>query len=83
MSYSPRGPMNPTEYRMALDRLGLSQSQAAELLGVDPRTSRRYALGERSIPPPTAVLLRLCVSRPELTQVVATLSREEADAPPC
>jgi DNA-binding transcriptional regulator YiaG len=34
------------EYRALIDQLGLSQITAAKLLGVDPRTSRRWALGE-------------------------------------
>ena len=53
--------MTPTQFRAALDRLSLSQGQAAKLLGADPRTTRRWALGERSIPPTVAILLRLLV----------------------
>lgn len=49
--------MNQTEYRAALKRLGLSHNRAAPLLGVDVRTSKRWALGERAIPPPVARLL--------------------------
>jgi DNA-binding transcriptional regulator YiaG len=33
------------EYRALIDQLGLSQITAAKLLGVDPRTSRRWASG--------------------------------------
>lgn len=49
--------MTPYEYRAALQRLGLSHNRAAPLLGVDLRTSKRWALGERAIPPPLARLL--------------------------
>ncbi|MBZ9922164.1 hypothetical protein LB579_31255 [Mesorhizobium sp. BR1-1-7] len=49
--------MTPDEYRKALERLGLTQYQAAALFGVDGRTSQRWALGERAIPPPLARLL--------------------------
>ncbi len=51
--------MTPTQFRAALDRLGLSQARAAALVGADPRTARRWALGERSPPECVAILLRL------------------------
>lgn len=54
--------MTPAQFRFALSRLGLTQVGAARLLGIDPRTARRYALGEREIPSPTAKLLRLAVA---------------------
>jgi DNA-binding transcriptional regulator YiaG len=41
------------EYRGLIARLGLSQIDAAHLLGVNERTSRRWALGEVN-PHPTA-----------------------------
>jgi DNA-binding transcriptional regulator YiaG len=41
------------EYRGLIARLGLTQIAAAQLLGVNERTSRRWALGEVS-PHPTA-----------------------------
>lgn len=50
--------MTPEEYRLTIEHLGLSQIGAARLLGIDDRTSRRYALGERDIPPPVARFLR-------------------------
>jgi len=46
------GTMTPDQYRAAIGRLGLSQVGAAKLLGVDPRTSRRWACGEREVPAP-------------------------------
>lgn len=54
--------MTPNQFRVALDRLSLSQGQAAKLLDADPRTTRRWALGERSVPPTVAILLRLMVA---------------------
>lgn len=51
--------MTANQFRTALDRLGLSQLGAARLFGADGRTARRWALGERSIPPTVAILLRL------------------------
>lgn len=42
--------MTADAYRDALDRLGLSQVGAAKFFGVNPRTSRRWALGEQEVP---------------------------------
>ncbi len=50
--------MTHDEYRTLLAALGLSQVGAAQLLGVDARTSRRWALGERDIPAPAERFLR-------------------------
>ena len=52
--------MTPDEYRQAIDRLGLIA--AARLLGVDARTSRRWASGERDIPPPAVRFLRYLIA---------------------
>lgn len=51
--------MTPNAYREALDSLGLSQVGAATLFGVNPRTSRRWALGEQDIPKAVEIALRL------------------------
>jgi DNA-binding transcriptional regulator YiaG len=53
--------MTPNEYREAIEGLGLSQIAAARLLGVDARTSRRWASGERDIPPPAVRFLRYLI----------------------
>jgi DNA-binding XRE family transcriptional regulator len=53
--------MTENQYRNAIDMLGLSQERAAQFLGISPRTSRSYALGERRIPEPVAKLLRLMI----------------------
>lgn len=47
-----KGPKRPTTARIRelLKRAGLSQLAAARELGVDPRTMRRYVLGEVTIP---------------------------------
>jgi hypothetical protein len=52
-------PMTPKQYRAAIEQLGLSQIRAAKLLMVDPRTSRKWALGETPVPELVALLLRL------------------------
>ena len=54
--------MTANQFRAALDRLGLSQLGAARLFGTGERTPRRWALGERSVPPAIAILLRLLIA---------------------
>jgi hypothetical protein len=49
--------MEADEFQVVLSRLGLTAQTAAEFLGVDARTLRRYAVGR--IPKPVARLLRL------------------------
>lgn len=51
--------MTTDQYRDAISRLGLSQVGAAHFLGVDPRTSRRWALGELPIPRAVELLFAL------------------------
>jgi len=54
--------MTPDEYRETIEALGMTQGAAARLLGVDDRTSRRWACGERDIPPPAERFLRYLVA---------------------
>lgn len=54
--------MTPDEYRDAIERLELSQVAAAKLLGVDDRTSRRWASGERDVPAPAARFLQYLIA---------------------
>jgi DNA-binding transcriptional regulator YiaG len=56
--------MSADEFRAALAALGLSQVEAASALEVDARTVRRWALGERAIPGPVRVALRLMARTP-------------------
>jgi transcriptional regulator with XRE-family HTH domain len=53
--------MTENQYRNCIDMLGLSQERAAQFLGISPRTSRSYALGEHKVPEPVAKLLRLMI----------------------
>lgn len=57
-------PMSSKQFRTALKALGLSQMEAARRLHVDPRTVRRWALGEakRGIPEPVVLLIRTWVA---------------------
>jgi len=54
--------MTSSQFRAAIDRLGLSQTGTARLVGADGRTARRWALGERSVPEPVAIILRLMLA---------------------
>jgi DNA-binding transcriptional regulator YiaG len=54
--------MSPDDYRATLAALNLSQMGAAKLLGVDERTSRRWAIGERPVPEPVSRFLRLLLA---------------------
>lgn len=55
------GNMTANQYKKAIEALGLSQVRAGEFLGVSPRTSQGYALGEYPVPEAIAKLLRLMV----------------------
>jgi DNA-binding transcriptional regulator YdaS (Cro superfamily) len=55
--------MNARQYRDAIERLGLNQTTMARLLGIDARTSRRYALGECNVPPHTARVIEFELER--------------------
>ena len=52
--------MTSAEFRATLARLGLTPVEAARLLGVDERTARRWARGERQVPEPVRRLLWAC-----------------------
>ena len=54
--------MTAEEYRDLIAALGLSQVDASILLGVDQRTSRRWASGEREVPQPVARFLRFLIA---------------------
>ena len=53
--------MRPPQYRDALARLGLTQAAAARILGMDGRTSRRWA--QYGVRGPAETLLRLLLAR--------------------
>lgn len=70
--------MNSTDYRAALASLGLSQAGAAKLLGVNERTSRRWAIGELVIPVPVGRWLRFMAA----AEINPELVCELLDPPP-
>jgi len=51
--------MSPQQFRHALRRLGLNQVRAAERLGVNARTVRRWVAGDSRIPESVSLLLEL------------------------
>ena len=53
--------MTPKRYAKVIATLDLSQVKAAEFLGYDPRTSRRWISGELAVPKVVAMLLELMV----------------------
>jgi hypothetical protein len=55
--------MTKDDYRAILEALRLSQVAAAKVLGIADRTSRAYALGERPVPEPVALALRLLMEK--------------------
>lgn len=54
--------MTADEYRTTIERLGLSQIAAAKLLGIDARTSRRWACGERDVHPSAVRFLQYLIA---------------------
>lgn len=55
----PAWRMAPAQLRALLADANLTQSRAAELVGVDVRTMERYLAGSRAIPPSVSGLLCL------------------------
>jgi plasmid maintenance system antidote protein VapI len=55
-------PMTPTELRVAIAQLGITQRDLAKMLHLGERTIHNY-LGGSSIPAPTAILIRIMVAR--------------------
>jgi DNA-binding transcriptional regulator YiaG len=51
--------MTSHQFRTILSKIPLSQVQAAHVLGVTPRTARRWALGAAKVSATAAKLLRL------------------------
>lgn len=67
--------MDATAYPNQIARLGLTQEQAAGLLGVNSQTSRQWALDERAIPNAVERLLWACERYPELLISFSDMAR--------
>jgi hypothetical protein len=72
--------MDGEEYRAALDKLDLTQVEAAKVLHVDDRTSRRWAGDEVPIPYATATLLRCMILYKPVRAYVLKRKRDDATA---
>jgi transcriptional regulator with XRE-family HTH domain len=59
--------MSVKELRDVIGRLGLSFTETARLVGVDPRTMRRWLAGEKSVTPSVVILFRLIDAVPGVT----------------
>lgn len=55
--------MTANQFRAALSRLGISQLEAARIFKSNDRTVRRWAIGERTVPTPVAIMLRLLIQK--------------------
>jgi DNA-binding transcriptional regulator YiaG len=51
--------MDKKEFRAALSKVGMTQLDAARIFDVNPRTVRRWALGDGSPPMAVSIALRL------------------------
>ena len=60
--------MTQEQYRAALAELGWSQMGAARALGVNPRTSQRWAAGDLPVPMPIKILLMLARTFPGVAE---------------
>jgi transcriptional regulator with XRE-family HTH domain len=69
--------MTTEELKTLRDRLGLTQGELAEKLGVARNTITRWEMGIRHIPEPVARLVRLLTALP---QTVRYLEEEEVRA---
>ena len=54
--------MSPTQFRKALDKLEMTQTDIGKLLRLGDRTPRRWALEEARIPFTAEALMKLMVS---------------------
>lgn len=63
--------MTPTQFKDARERLGLSQAELSLIFGVaTDRTVRRWEAGERDIPGPVIVLMKLILRSAEARQIL-------------
>ena len=56
--------MSPEELKLRIAELSLTQNDAARLLGVDPRTMRRWMSGEKPVSAPVIILLKMLKAVP-------------------
>jgi hypothetical protein len=62
MSYNAK-PMNRQQLRQLIESAGLSQVEAARLIGITDRNMRRYIAGDLSIPRPIELALLFVIGQ--------------------
>lgn len=72
--------MTPAEYRTAIAALGLSQVKAAKALGVDTRTSHRWAAGESKVPKAVELLLKAMLKQPWIAALKQPRAKRKSDS---
>lgn len=60
--------MTPTELKTAREKLGISQEGLAKMLGIHPRTLRRYENGYYVIPKTVGLLVGYLIKDIDTTQ---------------
>lgn len=70
MPYPISMAMSDTQLRNALKQLNLTQVKAAKRLGIDPRTMRRYCLGEYKVYGPVEVAVKGWLKEQRAAQVL-------------
>jgi hypothetical protein len=68
--------MKSRQYRRFLDKLEISQARAGEMLGLTPRTSRRYAADDTAIPGAVDIVLRMMIKHKYTPDDIDKLKRE-------
>jgi DNA-binding transcriptional regulator YiaG len=67
--------MTPDELKATLERLGLTQTALARLLGISDRTVRRWCQGASDVPQGAARLVKALETVPELRRVLTELTQ--------
>lgn len=57
--------MSAQEFRNALDKLDIGQTELARWLGVQDRAIRHYVQGTRPVPPALSLMMEYLCDRPE------------------
>jgi hypothetical protein len=68
--------MDDTQYRIALQKLGLNQSSGARWLGISLSQSQNYARRVTPVPQPIARFLRLVINLKLTAEEAAKLMKE-------
>lgn len=70
--------MTPADYKSAREKLGLTQEQLAELVGVSVRTIASRESGQHAVSREAAIAIRALESDTDLAMFIKSLSPENA-----